>query len=89
MSYEELREGQNPPHTFIIKVKFFNGVNYAPRDVLRRWAGENYTPVFYDDYSKPYLYLYRGKYVYDHWEITDNGDGTETVAATLLREKEK
>ena len=74
------------PDTFIIEVKFHQIVNYTPRDVVSKWAYEKYTPVFYDDYSKPYLLMYGGKYMYDHWEITDNCDGTETVIATLIRE---
>ncbi len=86
-SYEEIGEVRKPPHTIIIKVKFFKGSNYRPVDVVRRWAQENHEPYFYDDYSKPYLRLHGGKYYYDHWEITDNGDDTETVAATLIRVK--
>ena len=46
------------PETFIIKVKFHKAVNYTPRDVVSKWAYENYTPVFYDNYSKPYLLMY-------------------------------
>ncbi len=86
-THEELREIQYPPYIFTIKVKFPNGVNYAPRDVDRRWAEENNTPIFYDDYSKPFLQIYGGEYIYDHWIIVDNGDGTETVTAALSRRK--
>ena len=36
------------PDTFIIEVKFHQIVNYTPRDVVSKWAYENYTPVFKD-----------------------------------------
>ena len=86
-SYETIGEGSKPPHTIITKVEFFKGSNYRPIDVVRRWAQENHEPLFYDDYSKPYLRMYGGIYRYSHWEIVDNGDDTETVVATLTREK--
>ena len=58
------------PETFIIKVKFHKAVNYTPRDVVSKWAYENYTPVFYDDYSKPYLLMYLYRFLRKRYSIS-------------------
>ncbi len=75
-----------PPEKFELQVKYFQGQNYTPRDVIRRWASENYTAFFWDD-KGPYLYIYGKKYRYEYWKIQKNDDGTEIVNVTLKKEE--
>ena len=66
--------------------------DYTPTDLMRKFAGNDFGNgiagryiVTYDQYFTTVLYDQKTQkeYVYDHWNIQDNEDGTETVTVFL------
>lgn len=58
--------------------------NYTPASLIYEWAKTNGRSAGTGPYGGTFLILGGIAFKYDHWKITDNGDGTETVTVYLI-----
>lgn len=67
-----------------ISVDYYQGQNYTPSDVMRRWAMATYHTFHRGIYGEAYIHIARRNYYYDFWSIEKHDDGTETVTVYLV-----
>lgn len=58
--------------------------NYTPASLIYEWAKTNGRRAGSDHYGGTLLILGGIAFKYDHWKLTDNGDGTEAVTVYLV-----
>ena len=58
--------------------------NYTPSSLMIEWARLNGVNISRSKYGELLIDI-AGNFKYDHWEITQNGDGSERVALHLTK----
>ena len=59
------------------------GSNYTPAGLMYKYAKEHRTEQFYY-HGRSVIVLDGVEYGFDHWDIHDNGNGTETTTISLF-----
>lgn len=58
--------------------------NYTPASLMHQFAKESGIAEYSNHMGRAVLTICGKRYGFDHWEITDNGDGTETVKVYIF-----
>jgi hypothetical protein len=69
----------------MISFKFIEKItaNFTPSTKIFQYAKKNGFNCYRTQYGTQVLETPEGTYTYDHYTLTDNGDGTETVEIFL------
>lgn len=60
------------------------GSNYTPASLMHRFANESGIAQYSNHLGRAVLTICGKRYGFDHWNIADNGDGTETVTVYIF-----
>ena len=61
--------------------------NYCPADLMKQYVKANARASYCRYDGRVFLGINGIEYKYEHWEIKENGDGTETVTVYLVKNK--
>ena len=68
---------------FIFTITKPTAANYTPASLVIEWAKQHSIAYHRNKYGE-LIILLDTPYIYDHWNIADNGDGTESVTIFLI-----